>query len=237
MPDVLTAMKLRKKFNRKWKGIPPKAEWYREGQEPALRIWRAISWIERAEKEQGDPDVQFILYWIAFNAAYAQKIGDVPRERALFDRYFDRIIELDRIGKRKIDNAIWNMRSDWIEGFIDNRFVFQRFWDFHNNPDDDKCDDWEPYFEGENKRIRDAIYTRNIEDTLSILFGSRLYTLRNQLVHGGSSWNSNLSRTQVNDGVEILKSLVPIFIDTMMDDTNQDWGHSHYPRHPDIRDR
>ena len=41
-----------------------------------LRVHRALSWVERAERESDDPDAAFIFYWIAFNAAYAQ---DRPR--------------------------------------------------------------------------------------------------------------------------------------------------------------
>lgn len=36
-----------------------------------VRIHRALSWLERAEKESKDPDATFIFLWIAFNAACA----------------------------------------------------------------------------------------------------------------------------------------------------------------------
>src|SRR3546814_5534148 len=41
-----------------------------------LRVHRALSWLRRAEAEQTDEAVRFILLWIGFNAAYA---GDVER--------------------------------------------------------------------------------------------------------------------------------------------------------------
>ncbi len=45
----------------------------------ALRLHRAASWLKRSEEEVNDPDVRFILLWIAFNAAYAHEIdGDAP---------------------------------------------------------------------------------------------------------------------------------------------------------------
>jgi hypothetical protein len=44
-----------------------------------------------------------------------------------------------------------------------------------------------------------------------------LYFLRNQLVHGGSAWNSEESRAQVRDGAAILAFLMPVFVDLMMD--------------------
>jgi hypothetical protein len=53
--------------------------------------------------------------------------------------------------------------------------------------------------------------------------------LRNQLVHGGSTWNSGINRTQVRDGAAILGFLMPVFADLMMDNPHQDWGKPFYP--------
>jgi hypothetical protein len=39
----------------------------------ALRVHRALSWLNRAEQAD-DPDGRFIFLWIAFNAAYATEI-------------------------------------------------------------------------------------------------------------------------------------------------------------------
>ena len=59
-----------------------------------LRVHRALSWLERAEKETEDQDAAFIFYWISFNAAYAK--DDIERyptgERSAFDEYFEKII-------------------------------------------------------------------------------------------------------------------------------------------------
>ena len=63
--------------------------------------------------------------------------------------------------------------------------------------------------------------------TLSFVF-DRLYVLRNQLVHGGATWNSAVNRDQVRDGAAILGSLVPVFVDVMMDNPHGDWGRSFY---------
>ena len=57
----------------------------------------------------------------------------------------------------------------------------------------------------------------------------RLYVLRNQLVHGGSTWNSDINRDQVRDGAAILEFLVPVFVDVMMDNPQEDWGRPFYP--------
>lgn len=48
---------------------------------------------------------------------------------------------------------------------------------------------------------------------LSIVF-QRLYTLRNQLIHGGANWNSAVNRDQLRDANGILGDVVPIIIET-----------------------
>ncbi len=64
---------------------------------------------------------------------------------------------------------------------------------------------------------------------LAIVF-DRLYVLRNQLVHGGATWNGSVNRNQVRDGARILSFLMPIFIDLMMDNHNRiDLGPAYYP--------
>ena len=63
---------------------------------------------------------------------------------------------------------------------------------------------------------------------LTLVF-DRLYVLRNQLVHGGSTWNSIVNRDQVRDGAAILSFLVPVFADVMMDNPDEEWGRPFYP--------
>ena len=41
-----------------------------------LRMHRALSWLQRADAAGDDDDVAFVCLWIAFNAAYAQDLGD-----------------------------------------------------------------------------------------------------------------------------------------------------------------
>ena len=53
--------------------------------------------------------------------------------------------------------------------------------------------------------------------------------LRNQLIHGGATWNSSVNRSQVKDGAALLGVLLPIFIDILMDNPGNDWGRPYYP--------
>ena len=64
----------------------------------SLRVHRALSWLQRAEQLDDDLDTQFILLWVAFNAAYAQEIDDRYRttEQEAFRAFVDKLVELDR---------------------------------------------------------------------------------------------------------------------------------------------
>lgn len=62
----------------------------------ALRLHRSLSWLARAEAGMADddPDCAFILYWIAFNAAYAGILEDAEGqyEKQVFRGYFDALL-------------------------------------------------------------------------------------------------------------------------------------------------
>lgn len=191
-----------------------------------LRIHRALSWLKRAEMELDDCDGAFIFYWIAFNAAYAKdKMEEIATgERSAFDEYFEKLIAVDI--DHAIYSAIWERFSGSIRLLLDNRHVFQPFWSHHNQLPG--YDDWEDRFERSKGKIRISLGEMDTKVILSTLF-DRLYVLRNQLVHGGATWNSKVNRSQVQDGARILAFLVPLFIDLMMDNPEVSWGAPYYP--------
>ena len=57
----------------------------------------------------------------------------------------------------------------------------------------------------------------------------RLYVLRNQLFHGGATWNGKVNRDQLRDCSRLLSKLVPLIIALMMDNPDTDWGEAVYP--------
>ena len=58
---------------------------------------------------------------------------------------------------------------------------------------------------------------------------SRVYTLRNQLIHGGATWNGSVNRDQLRDCSAFLGKLVPFVIKLMMDNPDTLWGDACYP--------
>jgi len=191
----------------------------------ALRVHRAISWLGRSEVEADDVDVRFILLWISFNSAYTAHIeSDWVGERGAFKAYFETLVDLDK--GHRIYNAVWTRFSQEIRLVFDNRYVFSPFWSHFNG--EEGFSDWEERLAKSKRSIATALSDRDTARILATLF-DRLYVLRNQMVHGGATWNSSVNRNQIRDGAAVLGCLMPIFIDIMMDHPARDWGQPYYP--------
>lgn len=67
---------------------------------------------------------------------------------------------------------------------------------------------------------------------LGILF-DRLYVLRDQLMHGGATFESVVNRKQVRSGCQILEQLVPAIIYVVMQHPNEKWGDAVFPPVPE----
>lgn len=224
-------------LEREWKG----RHWYhkpsRESAEPPhpmddlnLRLRRALSWLGRAETEYEarDFDAAFILYWVAFNAAYG-RLGSSSNEetRDWKDRqdYFDRIVDFVD-SNRVIYDTIWADLLDPIRKMLDNQFVYEPYWKFRNGILRHR--NWKKQLETARDDAEEAIKGVRTKDVLLELF-RRLYTLRNQLLHGGATWNSSVNRNQVKPGARIMSSLVPHFIGVMIEHPDAGWGPPRYP--------
>lgn len=194
-----------------------------------LRVHRALSWLRRAEDEAGDGDVRFILLWIGFNAAYAGDVSlalgsESQRERDVFMRFFTTLVGFD--GKHRIYDMVWQRFSQEIRVLLENRYVFAPFWHHHNQVAG--FEDWRDRLDRESHAINAALRRHDTATILSILFG-RLYVLRNQLVHGGATWNSSANRDQIRDGTALLGCMLPLFVDLMMDNPEHEWPMPNYP--------
>lgn len=73
-----------------------------------------------------------------------------------------------------------------------------------------------------------SLSRQNVPELLAIVL-DRLFVLRNQILHGGATYQSQLNRKQVNDGVQLLIALLPIVIEIMLSTPDEDWGDIYYP--------
>ncbi len=191
-----------------------------------LRVHRALSWLNRAEQCDDDLDAEFIFLWIAYNAAYANEIDDHRRftEQVTFQNFLNRLCDLDK--DDKIYNLVWSEFTSSLRVLLDNKFVFQPFWDFQNKKIDES--EWQSRFSEAKNGAHRAFGHKDTGKVLAIVF-SRLYTLRNQLLHGGATWNSGVNRDQMRDSANFLGKLIPVIIEIMMDNSNELWGEACYP--------
>ena len=192
----------------------------------ALRVHRAVSWLGRSERCGDDEDARFIFLWIALNAAYSDEIQrESTPEQTILDRFLKRLVELDR--ENLLYELVWSKFPGPFRLLLENRYVFQPFWDYRNGKIDER--QWQRSFEGARKKAHLALRDRSRTDTVLAIVLARLYTLRNQLIHGGATWHSSVNRDQVRDGTAILADLVPRVIHLLMANPEEDWGDPCYP--------
>jgi hypothetical protein len=190
-----------------------------------LRIHRALSWLEAAEQSD-QADTRFILLWIAFNAVYAQEFDarDTFGEKGLLNRFLGRLVRLDT--ENQLHAIAWSNYSGKIRLFIDNPYCSRYFWDFHNGRLTEE--QWKTKFDQSRRDAQRALAIKDATLFCTILF-DRLYVLRNQLMHGGATWQSDVNRPQVTDGTRILEQIVPAMIRIMIENAEEDWGQPCFP--------
>ncbi|TLS78464.1 hypothetical protein FE236_01020 [Mariprofundus erugo] len=192
----------------------------------SLRVHRAISWLQRAAAEKDDHDVAFILLWVAFNACYADDEGGFSssRERDKSKVWFEKALRLD--DEAMVHDAVWTKFNGPIRKLLGNPYVFQPYWNDRNGIPG--YENWQDSFDGAKVVAKRSLDSQNTATLLSIVF-NRLNVLRNQLIHGGATWNSQVNREQVKEGRMILAFLLPCFIEIMMNNPHEDWGKPFYP--------
>lgn len=210
-----------------------------------IRVRRAVSWLERTKQMQEedvegtnkDLDTQFVFLWIGFNALYArdprEHIEDGPeQQRRVFEKYFRNLLKFNKETRGRVYGVLENSIAREVSRLLKNKFVAANFWNYyHKNPlkREENPPGWDESQKKKMNRFKSAKETQDILKMLSIVF-DHLYTLRNQLMHGGSTWNGGLNYGQLRDGTRIMYWLLPTFIDLMLESPDADWGEVFYPR-------
>lgn len=195
-------------------------------QSHATRLHRALSWLACAAKQEDDADLQFISLWVSFNACYAVDEGgsESLAERFAFQRFVEKITQLDT-GKN-IYGCLWQTYSGPVKALIKNPYVYHGYWAAKRL--DVQNDDWAKGFDQSSVAALNCLSRQNVPELLVIVL-DRLFVLRNQILHGGATYQSQLNREQVNDGVQLLIALLPTVIEIMLNTPDEDWGDIYYP--------
>jgi len=189
-----------------------------------IRLHRAISWLKCAEENQKDLDQCFLAQWIAFNACYAMDLHteNQKTEREKFRHFITTLVLHDE--EKRVFNLLWEKFSGPIRLLIENQYVYKTFWDYHRG----EANEWEMTFRKSIADANHALAAQHVPALLEIVL-DRLYVLRNQLMHGGATYKSSKNRSQLTDGSNIIGWLIPIIIDIMMNNPEEDWGEILYP--------
>jgi len=202
-----------------------KLEKAKQSESVTLRVHRALSWLDRAEHERSDADARFIFLWISFNAMYASEVHDPDMtEKRGFQTFLRTLLHLDPKGR--IGQLIWKEFSGSIRLLLTNEYGFPDFWRHHNGQL--TATEWQSRFNKSRRAAELALAGGHTLQVLAIVFAP-LYVLRNQLIHGGATWNSKVNRSQVRDCSNLLGKLVPVIIEIMQDHPDHDWGPATYP--------
>lgn len=190
-----------------------------------MRIHRALSWLNRAEQESDD-DSRFIFLWIAFNAAYATDIDSRQGlgEQGSFNAFLEKLEELD--STKLLGKLLWESYPKAIRMLLDNPYIFAPFWEYQKGNKTEQ--QWQEEFKRAKQASHAALANQNTAGVLGVVL-SRIYVLRNQIVHGGATWGSSLNREQIRDCNAFMGELVPAIIQLMMDNPNTLWGDANYP--------
>ena len=190
-----------------------------------LRVHRALSWLNRSERAD-DIDAKFVFLWISFNAAYANEFLEVARlsERKSFNNFISKLVDLDNKGK--LHSLVWDNFSNSIRILLDNPYISSDFWEMQSG--NIAKAEFELRFQADKKRALMSLASGNTSSVLVHVL-ARIYMLRNQVFHGGSTWNGGVNREQLRDATRLMEVLVPIIISIMMDHPNSLWGDPIYP--------
>lgn len=190
-----------------------------------LKLYRALSWLNEAEEQKENLDFCFVSLWISFNAIYADELNFTGDRQGVKD-FLQKIASFD--DEKILHSILWNNFSNSIRVFLNNKFIFQKFWDDLNNFKEQKTSTWKEDFVKENKKAFQAMADLKTAQTLNIVF-SRLYTLRNQILHGGATFNSSVNKKQKEDACKFLLNVLPAILKIIINNSGQNWGKPYYP--------
>lgn len=192
-----------------------------------VRLHRAVSWLRCATERQDQHDLRFMALWVAFNACYAGEEDDRSdrslRERQRFRHFLERLVEHDR--NRRLYDCLWKEFAGPVRQLVDSRYLFVPFWDSQRTG----SGNWEHRLHLSGLEYRRLMRQPTAVVEILCIVLDRLYVLRNQVFHGGATWESRVNRQQVRSAAEIMAKIVPIVVDIMYAEKDLDWGRIAYP--------
>lgn len=201
----------------------------------STRLHRSLSWLKAAgeQLESKNIDQAFINLWISFSACFYIE-GEEP-----IAPFIEKLVSFD--DKQRIYTCLWNEYSQSVKALIKNPYVFAEFWKAQRLMSEQLNDDglaggssddidaaWRASFNQSSVEALNYLSRKKVAPLFSIVL-DRLYVLRNQVLQGGATFQSQVNREQVEDGVALLSNIMPIIVRIMLSSSDEDWGDIAYP--------
>lgn len=188
----------------------------------STRLHRSLSWLKAADEQlqAGNVDQGFINLWISFSACFY-----IEGEESIAP-FIEKLVALD--DQQRIYACLWNEYSGSVKALIKNPYVFAEFWQAQRLRGEGVESEWRTSFDQSSVEALNSLSRKKVAPLFSIVL-DRLYVLRNQVLQGGATYQSQVNREQVGDGVALLSNIMPIIISIMLDSSEEDWGDIAYP--------
>ena len=199
-----------------------------------------------------------MFLWVAFNAAYGLALldpnvhsGSAQKEWNKLKGFLKKLV--DRDTEQVIRDILWRPKLSDLQGdgvlhgpvprLLNEQYVYYFFWHYVHNGIEHYAvdDDWRTQFRKTNERSakhlskpKESVADDEVRYVLKQVF-SRLYTLRNQTFHGGTTYGpKGKGRQQLADATVVMKALVPAILRILQTDIGSDhstdfWGTVAYP--------
>ena len=206
------------------------------------RMRRALTWLEAANQFDTSADERFIFMWVSFNAVYGDEplSGDEEDDSKKMMGFLGKV---KRHGDPLLRAVISEHKKDFI-AVLENRYMNRFFWKWVREQEDNKeyehglmfyHDHWNRSGTGSKflKKNRRLVHNTGHAEFLRQVFW-HLYTLRNQLLHGGATYRSSINRDSIKAGNKALALLLPVILEIIFThiknnpETNE-WGRVWYP--------
>lgn len=196
----------------------------------AIRVHRSLSWLKGAANCK-DSDGKLIFLWIAFNAAYVKdpnpkEHNEQYNERKTYQLFFNKLSSVDK--RNHIYTLIWkeSKPTKSIQALLNNKYISHGFWDYQRGNITES--EWKDRFDRDKRKINTYLKSHSTTNILSIVF-SRIYVLRNQLMHGGATWDGKVNRKQINDCAWFMEKFVITMLEILVEEKKFKWPPAPYP--------
>lgn len=198
------------------------------------RLRRAQLWLQRAQEEERRGAEKLMFFWVAFEAMFARHkryTGDSDKKshRAM-NNFIEAAVQSGgaHIGVKEV---IKNNKGE-IKRIINLRYTAPDFWTRHD-ASKKTPEEWEAQHQREKEGLKKGLELRNLHDCVRVMKGlfGRLYSVRNQIFHGGHSLGGqSQGREQVKWALHLLEQFIPVFLDALQKHPHIAKGEPPFPR-------